>query len=103
MVTSPWQSFDDELSRWRDTGRPETTLAGRTITDTNRPDPVLAFEALPGWHVKGRMNAVLLSGSGQSMDQEACLEDLQQPIRPPQERYGERGPGHSHGGKGVGP
>ena len=71
-------SFD-----WRDTGRSETTLAGRLVSDTNRPDVVLAFEALPGWHMKGRMNAVLLSGAGQSMDQEACMEDLQQPIRVP--------------------
>jgi hypothetical protein len=67
---------------WRDTPRPDTTLAGRLITDSNRPDPVLAFEALPGWHVKGRMNAVTLSGAGLSMDQEECLEDLQLPIRP---------------------
>jgi type II secretory pathway pseudopilin PulG len=71
-------SFD-----WRDTGRPETTLAGRHISDANRPDVVLVFEALPGWHIRGRMNAVLLNGAGQSMDQEACMEDLQQPIRPP--------------------
>ena len=70
-------SFD-----WRDTGRPETTLAGRFISDANRPDVVLVFEALPGWHIKGRMNAVMLNGAGQSMDQEACMEDLQQPIRP---------------------
>jgi type II secretory pathway pseudopilin PulG len=69
---------------WRDTGRSETTLAGRLITDTNRPDPVFAFEALPGWHCKGRMNAITLSGAGVSMDQEACMEDIQQPIRPPQ-------------------
>lgn len=71
-------SFD-----WRDTGRPETTLAGRLISDINRPDVVLVFEALPGWHIKGRMNAVMLNGAGQSMDQEACMEDLQQPIRLP--------------------
>ena len=74
-------SFD-----WRDTGRPETTLAGRLVSDTNRHDVVLAFEALPGWHLKGRMNAVLLNGAGQSMDQEACMEDLQQPIRVPLNR-----------------
>ena len=74
-------SFD-----WRDTGRPETTLAGRLVSDTNRHDVVLAFEALPGWHLKGRMNAFMLNGSGQSMDQEACMEDLQQPIRVPLNR-----------------
>ena len=83
---------------WRDTGRPETTLAGRLITDTNRPDPVLAFEALPGWHMKGRMNAVTLSGAGLSMDQDQCLEDLQQPVRPPQPKRP-----RPQGGGGVGP
>jgi type II secretory pathway pseudopilin PulG len=91
---------------WRDTGRPETTFAGRLITDTNRPDPVLAFEALPGWHVKGRMNAIHLSGAGSSMDQEACLEDLQQPIRPPpppraKGRGGRAGGGGDFGAGGV--
>jgi prepilin-type N-terminal cleavage/methylation domain-containing protein len=85
---------------WRDTGRPETTLAGRLITDTNRPDPVLAFEALPGWHMRGRMNAITLSGAGASMDQEECLEDLQQPIRPAPPRGGP--PPGSGGGSGSG-
>lgn len=70
---------------WRDTGRPETTLAGRPLTDSNRQDPVLAFEAMPGWHVKGRMNAVMLSGAARTLDQEVCLNDLQQPIRPRQQ------------------
>jgi len=82
---------------WRDTGRSETTLAGRLITDTTRPDPVLAFEALPGWHLKGRMNAVTLSGAGLSMDQEACLEDLQQPLRGPQEKRRVRSQGGTLG------
>lgn len=66
---------------WRDTGRPETTLAGRAVTDADRGDCVLAFEALPGWHTRGRMNAVLLNGSAQGMEQEACMGDLQKPIR----------------------
>jgi type II secretory pathway pseudopilin PulG len=97
---------------WRDTGRLETTFAGRVITDTTRADPVLAFEALPGWHAKGRMNAVMLSGAGQSMDQEACMEDLQQPIRPslePPGRYGAGGSanpgsgGNGPAGGGTGP
>jgi hypothetical protein len=69
---------------WRDTGRPETTLAGKAVTDSDRGDCVLAFEALPGWHARGRMNAVTLSGSTQAMDQEACMGDLQTPIRPGQ-------------------
>ena len=90
---------------WRDTGRPETTLAGRPMTDTSRPDPVLAFEALPGWHVRGRMNAVTLSGAGASMDQEVCLEDLQQPIRPASPRpqsAGGSGGGNAGGNPGGG-
>ena len=83
---------------WRDTGFPETTLAGKLITDTNRPDPVLAFEALPGWHVRGRMNAVTLSGAASAMDQEACLEDLQLPIRPVIENRSGSGKGSTSGG-----
>ena len=67
---------------WRDTGLPETTLSGRLITDTSRADCVLAFEALPGWHSRGRMNAALLNGSAVSMDQEQCMTDIQAPIRP---------------------
>jgi type II secretory pathway pseudopilin PulG len=67
---------------WRDTGRRETTMAGKVITDTDRAECVLAFEALPGWHARGRMNAVLLNGSVLAMDQELCMGDLQTPIRP---------------------
>ena len=67
---------------WRDTGRPESTLAGKLITDTDRADCVLAFEALPGWHSAGRMNAVLLNGSAQAMEQELCMGDIQQRVRP---------------------
>jgi prepilin-type N-terminal cleavage/methylation domain-containing protein len=68
---------------WRDTGRPDTTLAGRLVTDANRSDAVLALEALPGWHTGGRINAVRLNGSAESMDQDACLGDLLLPIRAP--------------------
>jgi hypothetical protein len=66
---------------WRDTGVTATTLAGRTLHDTNRVTAVLAFECLPGWHGLGRINAALLDGSAQSMDQGACLSDIQLPIR----------------------
>jgi len=68
---------------WRDTGSPDTTLAGRRLADSQRGDCVLAFEALPAWHAKGRMNATLLNGSALSMDQELCMGDLQSPIRIP--------------------
>jgi type II secretory pathway pseudopilin PulG len=66
---------------WRDTGSPDTTLAGRVISDSQRGECVLAFEALPGWHARGRMNAALLNGGALSMDQELCMGDLQTPIR----------------------
>lgn len=66
---------------WRDTGSPDTTLAGRFLDDTTRGDCVLAFEALPAWHAKGRMNAALLNGAAVSMDQELCMRDIQSPIR----------------------
>jgi prepilin-type processing-associated H-X9-DG protein len=67
---------------WRDTGRPETTLAGKSIgSELVRTNPVLAFETLPGWHAKKKMNAVFLDGSAQTMDQAACLGDLVTPIR----------------------
>jgi hypothetical protein len=69
-------SFD-----WRDTGMPETTLAGRLVTDTSRPDCVLVFEAMPGWHARGRMNAALLNGAAVSMEQDQCLADIRLPIR----------------------
>jgi type II secretory pathway pseudopilin PulG len=68
---------------WRDTGSPDTTLAGRLIDDTKRAECVLAFEALPAWHARGRMNAALLNGAALSMDQEVCMGDLQTPIRMP--------------------
>ena len=69
-------SFD-----WRDTGVANTTLAGRTVHDTNRHTAVLAFECLPGWHGAGRINAALIDGSAQNMDQGTCLSDVQTPIR----------------------
>jgi type II secretory pathway pseudopilin PulG len=67
---------------WRDTGRADTTMAGRLLTDCQRSDAVLAFEALPGWHAGGRMNAVRFNGSAESMDQDHCLGDLLLPVRP---------------------
>ena len=66
---------------WRDTGTAETTLAGRSVDDTSRSDCVLAFEALPAWHARGRMNAVQLGGAALSMDEELCMADIQTPIR----------------------
>lgn len=65
---------------WRDTRDPATTLAGRRLSDVLRGDTVVAFETLPGWHARHRMNAALSDGSCLSMDEDACLGDLQRPI-----------------------
>lgn len=60
---------------WRDTGDASTTLAGRMTTEA-RPDAVLVFDALPNWHAKGTMNAVLVNGSAMTMDEQQCIGDL---------------------------
>ncbi|HEV8293358.1 MAG TPA: prepilin-type N-terminal cleavage/methylation domain-containing protein [Tepidisphaeraceae bacterium] len=61
---------------WRDTGNPETTLAGRTMVKA-RSNAVLAFETLPGWHNLRQMNAVRVDGSALIMPEKDCLGDLQ--------------------------
>jgi prepilin-type N-terminal cleavage/methylation domain-containing protein len=66
---------------WRDTGVNSTTMAGKLLADSRRLDAVLAFEALPGWHTKGNMNAVALDGSVRTMDATECLTDLETPVR----------------------
>lgn len=60
---------------WRDAGEPATSVAGRII-HACRPDAVLAFEALPGWHRKKTMNAVRIDGAAMSMSEQECLSDL---------------------------
>ena len=66
---------------WRDTGNPDTTLAGRNISKA-RSDAVLAFETLPGWHNRRQMNAVRVDGAALIMEEKDCLGDLQKsPIR----------------------
>ena len=61
---------------WRDTGDPITTLAGRTLAKA-RSEAVLAFETLPGWHNRKKMNAVRVDGSAWVMEEKDCLGDLQ--------------------------
>lgn len=67
---------------WRDTPDDATTLAGAPLASVKRPNLVLAFEALSGWHKKGKMNAVLIDGSATTMDEDACLADLDNTIDP---------------------
>jgi prepilin-type processing-associated H-X9-DG protein len=81
---------DDELAPsigssydWRDTGDPATTFAGRFITDSKLPNPVLVYDCLPDWHAKGKMNAAFVDGSASPMETRVCLTDLMTPIRGP--------------------
>ena len=60
---------------WRDTGDPITSLAGRTMSKA-RSNAILAFESLPGWHNRKKMNAVRVDGSAWVMDEKECLGDL---------------------------
>src|SRR4051794_5762817 len=48
---------------WRDTGIPKTTLAGRAMREAVRPSVILAFDALPDWHQKGMINALVVEGT----------------------------------------
>jgi hypothetical protein len=65
---------------WRDTGDPLSTLAGRRIVEAPS-DAVLAFDCLPGWHGKRKMNAVTAAGVASVWDDQKCLENLTRPLR----------------------
>lgn len=64
---------------WRDVADPLSTLAGKRMSGAIRGDAVVAFETLPGWHARNKINALLHDGSGQTMDADACLLDLTKP------------------------
>jgi len=65
---------------WRDTGVMETTLAGKEWREAQRPDTVLAFEALPGWHRPGRINVTCVDGSATSMTQDEFGAEMDRPL-----------------------
>jgi prepilin-type N-terminal cleavage/methylation domain-containing protein len=65
---------------WRDTGDSATTLAGKHVGGAIRGNAVLAYETLPNWHNKAKMNAVLIDGRCITMDADACLVDLTKPV-----------------------
>jgi len=64
---------------WRDTGDGNTTLAGRNLAEVTRGDTILAFEALPGWHARGKINAVRMDNSVLTLDADQCFNDLKLP------------------------
>jgi prepilin-type N-terminal cleavage/methylation domain-containing protein/prepilin-type processing-associated H-X9-DG protein len=68
---------------WRDTPDPATTVAGKVLVEIRRAETVFAFDALPEWHGKGKINAAWADGSAQTMSYKDCLEDLDKPINSP--------------------
>ncbi len=64
---------------WRDTGDPNSTLAGKKITGAQW-NVILTFEALPGWHQKNRMNVSRIDGSCEEMDDQKAIKEIQLPI-----------------------
>lgn len=63
---------------WRDSGDPVASVAGRSISQC-RPDAVVAFEALPGWHFRRKVNVVRLDGSAEQMAEQAAFAELRRP------------------------
>jgi prepilin-type N-terminal cleavage/methylation domain-containing protein len=68
---------------WRDTANPLTTAAGKLLVEIRRPDRVIAFDALPEWHGRSKINAGLADGSAVNMSYEECLKDLDALISSP--------------------
>jgi len=67
---------------WRDTGNPETTLAGKSINAVPR-NLVLAMEALPGWHKPRKVNVGRIDGSVESIGDQELVVDLMTPVHGP--------------------
>jgi prepilin-type processing-associated H-X9-DG protein len=67
---------------WRDTGNPATTLVNAAIASV-QGDTVLAFEALPSWHVKEYINVAYVDGSVRTVSSRDALKNLAQSLRPP--------------------
>lgn len=61
---------------WRDTGKPDTTLAGRDLNSIRRSDAVMAFDALPAWHTRNWLNVVRVDGSALSMNQDEWFTNM---------------------------
>ena len=63
---------------WRDTGNARTTLAGVMSGRVNHPDLSLAFDALPGWHVRGKIQVLRINSSTDLIDTNSFFADMQQ-------------------------
>ncbi len=63
---------------WRDTGNPQTTLAGKMHLQLARNNVSLAFDTLPGWHGSDTVDVLNVDQSVQLTSQEAFFKELQQ-------------------------
>ena len=66
---------------WRDTGDPDTTLAGQPISDAKARNCVLVFDSLPNWHARGKMNVGWTDTSASAVDVEVGLKDLMNVVK----------------------
>lgn len=64
---------------WRDSADPLASAAGRSISQC-RPDAIIAFDALPGWHARKRMNMVRLDGSAEPVNEQDGYAELRRPV-----------------------
>jgi hypothetical protein len=68
---------------WRDTGNPNTTLAGLLTIQVSHSDLSLAFDALPEWHQKGRIQVLRVNQSVELMALSSFFQDMQRsPVGP---------------------
>ena len=65
---------------WRDTADPDCSLAGRMYTEVGRANISLSYDALPGWHVPGKLQVVKIDGSVRLLADEPFLFELQTPV-----------------------
>ena len=65
---------------WRDTAETDCSLAGRMFSEIGRGDVSLAFDALPDWHVPGKLQLVTTDGSVHLSADEPFLLELQTPV-----------------------
>ncbi|HEY8749006.1 MAG TPA: hypothetical protein VIM11_13575, partial [Tepidisphaeraceae bacterium] len=65
---------------WRDQPDQATSLAGKSAAGPLRPDRILAFETLPGWHGRHKISVVHLNGRAEPLDENQCFSDLDKPV-----------------------
>ena len=68
---------------WRDTPDARSTVAGRMVAEIVRSDAVFAFDMLPEWHARQRINTSLADGSALTMEYREWAQDLEKPVGAP--------------------